>query len=97
MKDKIEKGKSIISNNLNLPPEVILDVPKITIIGYKEITVENHKGILCFDKDMIRVNTKIGSLRIEGANFEIEYIGTHTLTISGKFKTIMYEGVYGNE
>ena len=97
MKDKFEKGKNIISNNLDLPKEIILDVPKITIVGYKEITIENHKGILCFDKDMIRVNTKVGSVRIEGSNFEIEYIGIHTLTVSGNFKTIMYEGVYSNE
>lgn len=95
MKNPMEKGKEII-DNLELPSEAILDIPKITVLGYREITIENHKGILAFNKNLVRVNTKLGPIKIEGMSFEIEYIGAHTLTISGKFNVIMYEGVHLN-
>ena len=96
VEDKIKKGKDLIAQKADLPLEIILDVPKITIVGYKEITIENHKGILSFDKLLIRINSKLGPIKIEGKELEILYIGTYTVTISGKFKSILYEGInYG--
>lgn len=97
MEEKIKKGKDFIVQKADLPIEVILDVPKITIVGYKEITIENHKGILSFDKLLIRINSKLGPIKIEGMGLEILYIGTYTVTISGKFKSILYEGINYDE
>lgn len=91
MKDRIERGKEIISEKLDLPKDVVLDLPKITILGNSEITIENHKGIILFEKNIIKINTKIKVVNIEGDNFEILYIGDSTITISGKFKSISYE------
>lgn len=92
MKDNLKKGREFLSETTDLPPEIILDIPKITIVGNKEITVENHKGILVFEKDKVKINTKNGPIKIQGTSFEIMYIGIHTLTISGDFRSIEYEG-----
>ena len=91
MKDKIEKSREIISEKLDLPKDVILNLPKITIIGNSEITIENHKGIILFERNVIKINTKVKVVNIQGENFEILYIGDSTITISGKFKLISYE------
>ncbi|WP_066894893.1 sporulation protein YqfC [Clostridium nigeriense] len=91
MKDKIEKSREIISEKLDLPKDVILNLPKITIIGNSEITIENHKGIILFERNVIKINTKVKVINIQGDNFEILYIGDSTITISGKFKLISYE------
>ena len=80
-----------ISNKLNLPKEIILDIPKVIIVGKGEITIENHKGILSFDNNVVRINSKLGPIKIEGNNFEILYIGSSTITVSGRFKTMFYE------
>lgn len=87
MKDKIER----ISEKLDLPKDVILNLPKITIVGNEEITIENHKGIILFERNIIKINTKVKIINIEGDDFEILYIGDSTITISGKFKLISYE------
>lgn len=91
MKDKLERSKGIISEKLDLPKDVILNLPKITILGNTEITIENHKGIILFEKNIIKINTKVKVVNIEGDNFEILYIADATITISGKFKSISYE------
>lgn len=80
-----------ISKKLMLPTEIVLDVPKIIITGYSEVTIENHKGVLAFEKDAVRINSKLGPIKIEGNQFEILYIGSSTVTISGRFKAILYE------
>ncbi|WP_111930663.1 sporulation protein YqfC [Clostridium tertium] len=91
MQRKIEKSREIIAETFDLPKDIVLNVPKITIIGNDEITIENHKGIILFERNVIKVNTKVKSINIEGENFEILYIGDSTITISGKFKSISYE------
>ena len=49
MEDKIRQGKEVITEKLNIPRELSLDVPKIIVIGNRDITIENHKGIIAFD------------------------------------------------
>ena len=84
MESKINKGKEILMEKLN--------VPRVVVTGNKEITIENHKGILSFDLKEIKVNSTIGVIKVQGDNFEILYIGGDTITISGRFKAVMYEG-----
>lgn len=92
MKKELTRSSKIIINKVKIPMEIVLNIPKIIIRGDGEITIENHKGILTFEKERVRVNSKIGVITIEGINFEILYIGGYTLTISGIFKKIIYDG-----
>lgn len=86
------KIKNIVTKELDLPIEVVDNLPKINVIGDTEITIENHKGILSFDKDNTKIKTAIGVLDIEGEELEIVFIGGSTITISGKFKSLGYGG-----
>ncbi len=94
MKDKFTRGKEFIAEKLELPLDVILDIPKIVLLGKEELTIENHKGIVSFNNNEIRVDSKNGIIKVEGNNFEILYLGASTLTINGKIKTISYEGIH---
>ncbi|MGL4774073.1 MAG: sporulation protein YqfC [Clostridium sp.] len=94
MEEKINKGKEFVADKLQMPREVIFDIPRIVITGNEEITIEHHKGIITFDKENIRVNSKLGPIKVSGKNFEILFIGSTSITVSGKFKAIEYEGVH---
>lgn len=84
--------KENIAEKLDLPRDIIMDLPKITITGDSEILIENHKGIVVFGEKVVRINSRIGSISIHGEGFEILFIGGKTLTLSGKFKSVVYEG-----
>lgn len=92
MESKKNKNKEAIIEKLKIPKDLILDIPKIIVTGDREIIIENHKGIVSFEKNEIRVNSRVGVIKIQGGNFEILYIGGDTITISGEFKAIIYEG-----
>lgn len=92
MTSKLYKAREEIAEKLDLPRDIILDIPKITIIGDDEITIENHKGIIMFNNNEVKVNSNVGCISVKGENFEIKYIGGNTITISGKFKSTIYEG-----
>lgn len=90
MEDKLKKRKKVLVDKLEMPKEIVLDVPRITVIGRNEITIENHKGILIFEKNEIKIKTSLEPLTIKGNYFEILYIATSTLIISGYFDYIGY-------
>lgn len=91
MEDKFQRGREKVLNKLEFPTDVVLDLPKIIVVGNKEITIENHKGIMAFDNNMIKINSRIGAVIVMGEKFEILFIGENTITISGIFKKISYE------
>ena len=69
MEGKFKKGKEVLVEKLELPKEVILDIPKIIVMGRNEITIENHKGIQIFEKNKIKINTNMAPIEIKGNNF----------------------------
>jgi sporulation protein YqfC len=85
----IKKG---IAEKLDLPKAIVLNLPKISIIGNNEITIENHKGIILFEKEQVKINSGVGLISIQGSGFEILFMGGNTITISGKFKAVEYQG-----
>lgn len=90
MNKKTYKIRETISNALELPKDIILDVAKVTLIGSNNITVENHKGILEYNEDQIRVNTGSGILTIAGKRLNIKAILQEEITITGEIVSISY-------
>ncbi len=91
MEDKIYRTKQNIAEKLDLPRDIILNMPKIIVTGDSEIIIENHRGIVVFTETQVRVNSGMGLISIYGANFEILFMGGATITVGGKFKSIIYE------
>lgn len=91
MEDKLNKVRGEIAYRLDLPKDIVMNVPKITITGNNEITIENHKGIVSFENSELKINSKVGTIIIKGTNLEILFIGGNTITIEGKFKSVLYE------
>ncbi len=90
---KVEAKKSLkeqISLALELPQEVVMDIPNITLIGNTEISVENFAGLLEYGQSKIRLNTKIGFLSIEGENLEAKRMTAQVITIRGNIKQISF-------
>lgn len=85
MKDGI---KNEILNAIDFPREVLLNLPKITLIGKTYATIENHKGIIEYIPERIRINTTIGVVRILGKNMIINSIMAEIITISGEIMNI---------
>lgn len=92
MEKRINKMKERLSSKLDLSREVIMDLPQITVTGNNEITIENHKGIILFEDREVKINSNVGLISIYGKEFEILFMGGSTLTLSGTFRSIKYEG-----
>ncbi len=80
--------KKSIAEILELPKDIVLDLPKIIMIGNLQIYIENHKGILEYTDNRIRINTKNGVLRIIGKNLMLKNIVMEEIIIVGKINQV---------
>lgn len=76
---------------LDIPKEVSTNIPKITVSGFEEILIENHKGILEYEEFFIRLNTYIGIININGFNLKLEEMTSDDIMVKGKIDSIDFE------
>lgn len=84
------KLREKLSNTFELPKDIVLDVSKVIIIGTGQITVENHKGIIEYSEDLIRINTGSGIMKLCGKNLTIKMILQEEITITGDITSIEF-------
>ena len=87
---RLEKMKSAVSDIFELPKEIMLNLPKISMIGNNQMLVENHKGVIEYPPQRIRVNSSIGVIRIQGSEMNLKNIAADDIMIIGEIKIIEF-------
>lgn len=88
---KIRNNLTKINEYLEIPKEVISDIPKITMVGNEELIIENCKGILEYEEFFIKLNTSIGNLNINGFKLVLSKITEDNISIKGIIENIDFE------
>lgn len=94
---KRKKEASKLERILEIPEELSTDRPKITIMGFEQVFIENYKGILEYQDYFIRLNTYIGIININGFNLKLEEMTTDDILVTGKIDSIDFENTVDNE
>ena len=90
MVKKSYKIREKLSNTFELPKDIVLDVSKVIIIGTGQVTVENHKGIVEYSEELIRINTGSSIMKLSGRNLTIKTILQEEITIVGEITSIEF-------
>ncbi len=85
-----QKIRRWVTKQLDLPEDVTMDVPRITMIGQIHIYIENHKGLLSFSDKEIRILLTRGQLLIRGETFVIKTILPEELLLEGKIEQVLF-------
>ena len=88
---KNKKTKNRLENILEMPKEVYTNVPKLTVIGFDEMIIENYKSILEYEEFFVRINTHIGILNINGFNLNLEKMTNDDIKITGTIESVDLE------
>ena len=92
-KKKNNRFSSKIDEILEVPREISSVDPKITIIGFDEMLIENYKGILEYEEFYIKINTSIGNINVNGFNLNLEQVTEDDIAVKGKIESIDIERV----
>ena len=76
---------------LEMPEEICSNTPKLTIVGFNEIILENYKGILEYEEFFVSISTHMGIVNINGYNLNLEKMTNDDIKITGKIENIELE------
>lgn len=73
---------------LDLPSDIVLNVPKTTVVGGVQVFIENHGGLLAYGPGEVRIRTAQGEIVVTGSRLQIGSILPRELVIDGRISHI---------
>ena len=74
-----------------IPEDVLMGWPKLIWYGRRRLIVEQHRGILAYEKGVIRMRTSCGMLTVEGTELQITHYGPMDAVVTGQIARIGFE------
>lgn len=87
----IRNAKRKIGKILEIPREITANIPKITIVSFDQLMIENYKGIIEYEEYLIKISTEIGLVIIEGDQMNLNQINENDILVSGDISKIYLE------
>ena len=79
----------------DLPADVVAGLPRLEMVGSRQLYLEHHTGILAYSQDLVDANTSAGVLRIRGANLTLLAMTAGELRIGGRIDAVEWLGSDG--
>ena len=92
-KKKNGRFSNKIDEILEVPREISSVSPKVTIIGFDEILIENYKGIMEYEEFFVKIKTEIGVININGFKLNLEQMTNEDVLVKGVINSIDLERV----
>lgn len=73
-----------LSRSLEMPQDVVLDVPRVTLIGDMQAQIENHRGVVEYTPTRVRIRAAGGVLAVEGKGLRIGSIYRDEVVVEGR-------------
>ena len=79
------------SETLDIPGDIAAGIFRVTATGYRKVHIENHRGILEYGDETIRVNCGRTIVKISGKELEVKTISKSELLITGDVDVLSFE------
>lgn len=79
------------ARRLEMPADIVAGLPKLEIKGCREIYIENHRGILLYERDEMRINGGQVVIKLRGEGFIIKAMNATELRIEGLLFGVDFE------
>lgn len=78
------------ANLLELPSDVVLDLPRVVLVGNVQAVVENHRGLVEYSPGLVRIGLETGQLVLTGEGLVIGTAGAEEMIILGRITGLEY-------
>ena len=76
------------SQALELPGDAVAGLPRIELLGDRELRMEYHKGILAYGTEEIHISGGKLVVRVKGAGLELKSMNPTELLITGQILSL---------
>lgn len=73
-----------VAELFDLPVDVVAGLPRLELIGNRQLYLERHTGLLAYSETQIDANTAFGVLRIRGQRLGLVAMTGEELRIGGQ-------------
>ncbi len=84
------KMKGAIAETFELPKEILLDLPRVTVTGNQQLYIQNHRGIVEYTDKIIRISISGGELVVKGERLIIRNVFSEEILIEGVINSLNY-------
>ena len=74
---------------LDLPADEVAGLPRLELVGDREVRISNHRGIMAYGSEEIHVSGGTFILRIAGEGLELRAMTGLELLITGRIGQIL--------
>lgn len=85
-----QRIRPILTNFFALPSDVVLELPRITLIGQLHSYIENHKGLIVYSKTELKLKTNNGFVQIIGKDFTIKKMLPEEILLEGTIEEVKF-------
>ncbi|PWU68482.1 MULTISPECIES: sporulation protein YqfC [Gracilibacillus] len=87
-KDKLSR---FVTKTFDLPSEVMLELPRITMIGSIHAYIENHQGLIIFQSNELLLKVHNGFIKIIGSDFVLKMMVGQEILLEGKITDVTFQ------
>lgn len=73
---------------LELPADVVAGLPRVELTGDRELRMENHRGILSYGAEEIRISGGRLIVKVRGEGLELRAMNAGELLITGAIRGV---------
>ncbi|ACA60540.1 sporulation protein YqfC [Candidatus Desulforudis audaxviator] len=85
-----KKMRRTVADILEIPGEIALDLPKIILVGNVQVIIENHRGIVEYTTESVRVIVPAGEVSLRGRNLVLRNILPDELCVEGEIESLSF-------
>ena len=82
-----------IAKTLDIPEDILFDVPRFIMTSNEDLRIENYKSILEYEPDKITLSTKEFIIEIYGKDLNISIITDDEISILGTVLSINFSQI----
>jgi sporulation protein YqfC len=89
----MKKGKdhgvlTAVAELFDLPADVVAGLPRLELVGSRQLYLEHHTGLLGYSREQIDANTAAGVLRVRGEELTLLAMTAEELRIGGRILAV---------
>lgn len=77
-----------VAELFDLPADVVAGLPRLEMVGTRQLYLEHHTGILTYSEAQIDVNTAAGVLRVKGEGLSLLAMTAEELRMGGRIAAV---------
>ena len=96
-RNRRERGRVLdsVAELFDLPADVVAGLPRLEMVGSRQLYLEHHTGILAYSDTQIDANTAAGVLRVTGEHLTLLAMTAGELRIGGRIDAVAWVGADG--